>query len=128
MTWDESRTAKMLQAAEKRLSQASEGAVLVGAAESLAGRLEALVRNSRCYRWLTAEPNPDVIVIDLRETYTVGPFIGLLETVARPVERAWSNSGLESAAATAGTTMSGSRIGQLLSAFLEPPESPERER
>ena len=37
------------------------------------------VRHSFLYRWLTAEPDPDVIVIDLRETWTVGPFIRLLD-------------------------------------------------
>jgi hypothetical protein len=37
------------------------------------------VRSSYLYRWLTAEPDPDVIVIDLRETWTVGPFIRLLD-------------------------------------------------
>lgn len=37
------------------------------------------VRHSYLYRWLTAEPDPDVIVIDLRETWTVGPFIRLLD-------------------------------------------------
>ena len=31
------------------------------------------------YRWLTAEPDPDVIVIDLRETLTVGPWLAALE-------------------------------------------------
>ncbi|WP_233559385.1 MULTISPECIES: hypothetical protein [unclassified Halorubrum] len=37
------------------------------------------VRDSYLYRWLTAEPDPDVIVIDLRETWTVGPVIRLLD-------------------------------------------------
>lgn len=39
------------------------------------------VRHSWLYRWLTTEPEPDVIVIDLRETYTVGPFIRLLDRI-----------------------------------------------
>lgn len=128
MTWDESRTAKVLQAVEKRLSAVSEGSMLAGPAETLVARLEALVGNSYCYRWLTAEPDADVIVIDLRETYTVGPFVRLLERAVGPVERAWSHSGVESAAATAVATLSDSRIGQLLIALLEPPEPPERER
>jgi hypothetical protein len=37
------------------------------------------VRSSYLFRWLTAEPDPNVIVIDLRETWTVGPFIRLLD-------------------------------------------------
>ena len=37
------------------------------------GTVRRFVRGSFCYRWLTTEPEPDVIVIDLRETATVGP-------------------------------------------------------
>lgn len=48
---------------------AMRNARLTGAGET--GR--RFVRGSFCYRWLTAEPDPDVIVIDLRETLTVGP-------------------------------------------------------
>ena len=47
--------------------------------------LDALSRWTRCsalYQWLTAEPEPEVIVIDLRETVTVRPFlIGLDESI-----------------------------------------------
>jgi len=39
----------------------------------------AYARGSFLYRWLTAEPEPDVIVIDLRETLTVGPWLRVLE-------------------------------------------------
>lgn len=38
-------------------------------------------RHSFAYRWLTKEPEPAVVVIDLRETWTVGPVIRLLERV-----------------------------------------------
>jgi len=37
------------------------------------------IRQSFLYRWLTAEPDSDVIVIDLRETWTVGPMISVLD-------------------------------------------------
>lgn len=37
------------------------------------------VMGSWLYRWLTAEPDPDVVVIDLRETMTVGPWLAALE-------------------------------------------------
>lgn len=36
-------------------------------------------RHSFTYRWLTKEPEPEVVVVDLRETWTVGPVIRLLE-------------------------------------------------
>ncbi|SFC41074.1 hypothetical protein SAMN05444422_10834 [Halobiforma haloterrestris] len=42
---------------------------------------------SSLYRWLTAEPDPDVIVIDLRETWTVGPVIAILDRVVATLER-----------------------------------------
>ncbi|OSP05564.1 hypothetical protein B9H04_08985 [Halorubrum ezzemoulense DSM 17463] len=61
------------------------GGVRRAARESRLGRLSRrtadAVRDSYLYRWLTAEPDPDVIVIDLRETWTVGPFIRLLDAV-----------------------------------------------
>lgn len=36
-------------------------------------------RQSFLYSWLTADPDPEVIVIDLRETYTAGPVIAGLD-------------------------------------------------
>jgi hypothetical protein len=41
-----------------------------------------VVRGSRLHRWLTAETDPGPIVIDLRETYTVGSMLGFLERVS----------------------------------------------
>lgn len=40
-----------------------------------------VTRASWGYRWLTAEPDPDVIVIDLRDTWTTGPIITALDTL-----------------------------------------------
>ncbi|WP_418284183.1 hypothetical protein [Halorubrum sp. DTA46] len=42
-------------------------------------RLGSWIRASALYQWLTAEPDPEVIVIDLRETRTVGPVLRLLD-------------------------------------------------
>ncbi len=55
-------------------------------------RLEVMVRASWIYRWLTAEPEPDVIVIDLRETWTVGPVIRLLDWMLAQVQPAVAQS------------------------------------
>ena len=41
--------------------------------------LRRVVTASVLYRWLTSEPDPDVIVIDLRDTYSVGPALTTLE-------------------------------------------------
>ena len=50
---------------------------------SLAGRLKQFVGASWLYRWLTAEPEPDVVVIDLRETLTVGPWLAAADRAIR---------------------------------------------
>jgi hypothetical protein len=58
--------------------------------------VEAAVRDARpswpspptlrgIHRWLTAEPDPDVIVVDLRETVTVGPVILVLDRIVESV-------------------------------------------
>ena len=85
-------------------------------------------RHSFLYRWLTKEPDPDVIVIDLRETYTVGPVIALLDRIAVPLGRSYRVSGLrrfaDGAAGVAGT-LAATRVGQALGRALAPPEPPE---
>lgn len=42
---------------------------------ALGTSLHGIAEHSRCYQWLTAEPEPDVVEIDLRETMLVGPVI-----------------------------------------------------
>ncbi len=49
-------------------------------------------RESFLYRWLTAEPDPEVIVIDLRETYTVGPILAVLDRVIAVLSRGWDTA------------------------------------
>ncbi|MFW6018885.1 MAG: hypothetical protein ACOCPX_08685 [Halapricum sp.] len=86
------------RAVSRRLGAIADGS------RALSGlsRVERWVRSSWLYRWLTAEPDPDVVVIDLRETVTVRPFlaaldesIGLLTTgrrtsvVRRSLGRGW---------------------------------------
>jgi hypothetical protein len=53
---------------------------------------DRVVRTSWLYRWLTAEPEADVVVIDLRETMTVGPILLLLERTAGPGAEYWKES------------------------------------
>ena len=50
-------------------------------AERAATTAQTLVSGSFIYQWLTAEPDPDVIVIDLRETWTVGPVIAIVDQI-----------------------------------------------
>jgi len=62
-------------------SAALAGSRLVSALRAVSGRGGSWVRNSALYQWLTAEPDPEVIVIDLRETWTVGPFLRVLDWI-----------------------------------------------
>jgi hypothetical protein len=71
-----------------------ESSRLYRATVAVADRLSAYVRGSYLYRWLTAEPEPEVIVIDLRETWTVGPFIAILDWIFGILERAAGGSRL----------------------------------
>jgi hypothetical protein len=88
------------------------------------------IRHSVCYRWLTKDPDPDVIVIDLRETYTVGPLIALFDRLAPTIERTWRGSRayrLTDALQTSSKLewIADSRTVQLLAAAVEPPELSE---
>jgi len=86
-------------------------------------------RGSFLYRWLTAEPEPDVVVIDLRETLSVGPFITVLDRVLRWIVPYWAQSipgRVLGALVEWGERLADTRLGRLLVAVLEPPEPPER--
>lgn len=63
------------------------------------------VTASWCYRWLTAEPDPDVVVIDLRETKTVGPIIAGGDRLATALQRATPSSTVVNGTADAATTV-----------------------
>lgn len=60
---------------ESRLTAATDRAQVT----RLSTSLRRYVTGSVAYRWLTSEPEPDVIVIDLRETRTVGPILSVLD-------------------------------------------------
>jgi hypothetical protein len=51
-----------------------------------------VVRDSYLVRWLTAEPEPDVVVIDLRETWTIGPVIAVIDWLVPHGLRMWQGS------------------------------------
>lgn len=59
------------------------------------GRLIEWTNASRLVRWLTAEPEPEVIVIDLRDTLTVGPIIALLDRAVDVLHPLWHQSALK---------------------------------
>jgi len=68
---DASDTSRLYDAAVQQLTVAARTAVLT----SIITFWHRAVRSSALSRWLTTEPDPDVIVIDLRETWSVGPVI-----------------------------------------------------
>lgn len=55
-------------------------------------RCRAVVDDSRIVRWLTREPDPEVIVIDLAETRTLGPVLAAIDGLARGLATPWGSS------------------------------------
>jgi hypothetical protein len=51
-----------------------------------------VVKESFVYRWFVTEPTSEMVTLDLRETYTLGPFAPLLETVPARLGVAVENS------------------------------------
>ncbi|MFC4451021.1 hypothetical protein [Halorussus aquaticus] len=102
----------------------------------VAGIIRTLVRwthHSLCYRWLTKEPEPEVIVIDLRDTYTVGPFIALFHRISPVVQRTWHGSLVARVTERLCTAVrqgwiTESKTVHLLRSVLEPPKPPEDRR
>jgi len=127
MPWEHSRTAGVLERIAEKASAAGRNSTVARAGRAISAQAQRALRNSYCYRWLTSEPEPATSVVDLRETRTMGPFVRLLETVLKPIERAWTGSGLAAVTAAVGRALARSRTGQLLAALLEPPEPPENE-
>jgi hypothetical protein len=50
------------------------------------------IKVSWLFQWLTKEPEPDVILIDLRETITVGPVLHLLDWLVASSAPWWESS------------------------------------
>ncbi len=121
--WEHSRTARVLQTVTARLTQIREGSVLLGTVERLTARTASVARNSYCYRWLTTEPDPEVIVIDLHQSRTVGPFIRPVANVLSLVAKAWAGSRVAAIMTALDELVAGSRTGRVLAALLAPPES-----
>ena len=107
------------------------GSRVIAATESAGKRATRFVKHSWLYGWLTAEPEPEVIVIDLRETWTVGPFIAILDRVIETLTPWYRQSVLKrgvDAVVGLGERVADTRVGELLIKLLEPPEPPAENR
>ncbi|SDZ98174.1 hypothetical protein SAMN04488065_1539 [Haloplanus vescus] len=119
---------KILVAYTERMSRAVDRSRLMNLVELAANRTTKIVRNSWIYNWLTAEPEPEIIVIDLRETRTVGPVIALLDLVIEMLVPWYRQSALKrgiNSVITLGERAAETRVGKLVIALFEPPELPE---
>ena len=133
---EESGSLSHTEVVGRKTSEIVGGSRIVTTVRTLGTRASTLVRESYCYRWLTKEPDPDVIVIDLRETYTVGPLIALLDRVIPYIENAWQHSRVGSVAERVSERLAEdvldplaeTRGYELAAALLTPPEAPERKR
>lgn len=133
---EESGLLSPIEAVGEKISTITDGSRVITTVRTLGARMSGFVQESYCYRWLTKEPDPEVIVIDLRETYTVGPFIALLDRIIPHIEDAWRQSRVGSVVKRVFERLSEAvfdplaetRGYELVVSVLAPPEPPERER
>ena len=108
MNVQESHTAQLLSVGRERLRAALTTATTARRFRSVSERVvtafsksrlaaagragERIARASWLYRWLTTEPDPEVVVIDLRETYVIGPILGMLDRSFSVVTSGWSQA------------------------------------
>jgi hypothetical protein len=90
--WRRGRTACSASTVVQWVRSGTDDAAAVAGKSRLAATArwtERALRASWLYRWLTTDPDPDVVVIDLRETRTVGPILAVLAHVLDPLDRHW---------------------------------------
>lgn len=81
-----------------RLGTAVAESRLVSAGKRAEATLSRWASGSRIVQWFLAEPEPEVIVIDLRETYTIGPILRVIEWAIGHGNRFAERSGLTAVA------------------------------
>ena len=82
-----------------RFEAAIEGSAAARAVRRVRGSLARWAGGSRLVRWFLAEPDPEVVVIDLRETYTVGPLLRANAAVLEGATAVTERTGVSSTAA-----------------------------
>lgn len=81
-----------------------------------------ITQSSFLYRWLTAEPDPDVVIIDLSETWTAGPIIAILDRTITRTSRYWTSATIKSILDRTANVFAGSTVAVSLVRVLESPE------
>lgn len=77
--WDGSNLQRFKQWIENTSFRADSYTTTRG--QQIATTLQEWIYSAWGYQWLTAEPDPDVIVIDLRETIILGPIFQLFKLI-----------------------------------------------
>lgn len=92
------------------------------------------IHHTYLYRWFTAEPEPDIIVIDLRETYTIGPILRLIDCAIAGVANRYRGSIVQRGVNTLSRPIvvgigliASTRVGRWFRSVLEPPKAPDGE-
>lgn len=114
--YEESRVASVL-AWWRAVAQALAGAYRASRLGRFVRGVERVTRQSWLVRWLTAEPEPDVIVVDLSETWTVGPLIRVVDATLPPLARGWRGSAVRRGIGRAANTFRAAPV-QLTSAVV----------
>lgn len=78
---------------QSRLDSAVERSRVVAAGRAVESTLARWATGSRVVSWFLAEPDPEVVVVDLRETYTVGPVLRALAWAGRHLGRLLDRTG-----------------------------------
>ncbi|WP_436926249.1 hypothetical protein [Halosimplex amylolyticum] len=108
MSVQNSRIAQGLTTAGQRFRAALDAATTTRQVRTTVDRLRAVAASSRLaagvawsaravraswlYNWFTAKPDPDVVVIDLRETHVVGPVIRILDSTFDGLSHGWARA------------------------------------
>jgi len=105
------------------LADSVSGSRIVAGLRDTTARLAPLVGRSDLFRWLRDEPEAEAVVIDLRETRTIGSAIVLVEWTIAHVEPHWRRSAVNRAVGRArslGRRAVETRIGQSVVSLLVP--------
>jgi hypothetical protein len=123
--WDE-RISRLVRASTlwKVVSSPGESYV-VTKMTALRDTTARMAQDSFLFQWLTKEPEPDIVIIDLHETRTVGPIIRILKWAVERIQPYWQGAGLNRGyerLVKIGEQASKTRVGIMIGRLLAPPD------